>query len=381
MILTFRYRILPTKRQHRVLEAIVETQRQLYNAALEERIDAYRKAGITRSYFDQCNALTEWRRSDPEGRALPLSLQRATLKRLDEAYKGFFRRMKIGGKPGFPRFRGKGWFDSFGFREFSGISYKHSRIRFRGMPGALRIHVHRPMPHEPNIRTCVLRRTSGGWTVSFVIEVEMARIRTSRRGVGLDLGIARFAALSDGGFIPSLNAARRAQARMRRAQRALSRKKRSSRGRLKMRRVVARAHAAIVRQRRDYLHQASARLMRDYDVIVVESLNVKSLARGMLAKAIHDASWATFISMLRYKAERAGARLVEVDPRNTTQDCSGCGMKVPKGLGDRQHKCPRCGLSIDRDLNAARNILNRAGVGPGLLNEAASACVQAETST
>src|SRR6187455_422674 len=119
MIRTYRYRLLPTSRQHRALEAILESQRQLYNAALEERIDAYRKAGLTRSYIDQTKALAEWRQSDSEGRALPTTLQRATLKRLDDAYKGFFRRVKAGGKPGFPRFRGRGWFHSFGFREFS----------------------------------------------------------------------------------------------------------------------------------------------------------------------------------------------------------------------------------------------------------------------
>jgi putative transposase len=105
-------------------------------------------------------------------------------------------------------------------------------------------------------------------------------------------------------------------------------------------------------------------------VIAVEALGVMALSRGTLAKDVHDASWAKFLSLLTYKAARAGARIVEVDPRNTTQDCSGCGATVPKGLGDRQHECPHCGLSIDRDLNAARNILIRAGVGPGLHNVA-----------
>ena len=122
MIVTYRYRLLPAKRQHRALEQILESQRQLYNAALEERIGAYSKAGVTRTYIDQTKALTEWRRSDPEACAFPVCLQRATLKRLDEAYRGFFRRVARGGDPGFPRFRGKGWFDSFGFRQFEGIS-------------------------------------------------------------------------------------------------------------------------------------------------------------------------------------------------------------------------------------------------------------------
>src|ERR1700682_4613041 len=152
MILTYRYRLLPTKQQHRALEAILESQRQLYNAALEERIDAYRKANVTRTYFDQTKALTEWRHDDTEAAALPANLQRATLKRLDEAYKGFFRRVKSGAKAGFPRFRGKGWFDSFGFREFVGITFKDARLRFQSLPGSLRVHWHRELPAGASIR-------------------------------------------------------------------------------------------------------------------------------------------------------------------------------------------------------------------------------------
>src|SRR5258708_16185728 len=218
MILTYRYRLLPTKQQHRALEAILESQRQLYNAALEERIDAYRKANVTRTYFDQTRALTEWRQDDQEASALPLALQRATLKRLDEAYKGFFRRVKSGGKPGFPRFRGRGWFDSFGFREFLGISFEAARLRFKGMPGALRVHLHRQMPADAVISSCVFRRDVRGWVVGIAAEVPTPPLREGNRGVGVDLGITTFAALSDGAVIPSLRAARRAQRRLRIAQ-------------------------------------------------------------------------------------------------------------------------------------------------------------------
>jgi putative transposase len=133
---------------------------------------------------------------------------------------------------------------------------------------------------------------------------------------------------------------------------------------------VARCHAKTARARHDHLHQAAARLVRDYDVIAVEELNVKGLARSALAKDVHDASWTKFISILRYKAACAGSRLIEVDPYDTSQDCSGCGTKVPKSLADRWHECESCGLAMDRDLNAARNILHRAGVGPGLRNVA-----------
>lgn len=157
MILTYRYRLLPTRQQHRALEAILESQRQIYNAALQERRDAYRLSGVTRTYIDQCKGLTELRQ-DAEFSGLPVRLQRATLKRLEEAYRGFFRRAKNGEKPGFPRFRGKGWFNSFGFREFEGISFQARRIRFKGMPGSLRVHLHRPLPAEAVIKSCTFRR-------------------------------------------------------------------------------------------------------------------------------------------------------------------------------------------------------------------------------
>ncbi len=211
MILTYQYRLLPSKRQHRALEALLESQRQLYNAALEERIGAYRR-GVTRGYVDQTKALTEWRRSDAEAALVPVNLQRATLKRLDEAYKGFFRRVKRkAAKAGFPRFRGKGWWDSFGFREFAGVSFDGGRLRFKGMPGALRVHVHRPLGGDRRIRSCTFRRDTKGWTVGFAVEAEAAVPRTGERTVGVDLGITRFAALSDGGFIQAAHVREQAQ--------------------------------------------------------------------------------------------------------------------------------------------------------------------------
>ena len=370
MILTYRYRLLAGRLQYRALEAILEGQRQLYNAALEERIGAYRKAGVTRTYIDQCKALTEWRRSDVQATSVPVSLQRWTLKQLEEAYRGFFRRLKGGMEPGFPRFRGKGRFSSFGFREFSGIRLINGRLRFRGMPGGLRVHLHRPLPAVANIRSCVIRRDVKGWSVGFAVDVPVAPPRPAIRAVGVDLGISTFAALSDGGFIPSLKAARRNKRRLRTANRSLARTAPGSRGRQKARIALARCHAKTARARLEYLRQAAARLVREYDVIVVEKLNVKGLAQGALAKDVHDSSWGKFISILRYKAVCAGSRLIEVYPYDTSQDCSGCGARVPKTLRDRWHHCPQCGLLIDRDLNAARNILDRAGVGPGLLNVA-----------
>jgi len=370
MFLTYRYRLLPSRRQHRALESILESQRVLYNAALEERIGAYRKAHVVRNYLDQTKALTEWRQGDDDARAIPVSLQRWTLKRLDDAYRAFFRRLKGGLAPGFPRFRGRARFDSFGFREFCGITLKERRLRFKGMTGSLRVHLHRPMPGHASIKGCTFTRCGRGWYVAFAIDVPLASQRGENRAVGLDLGITTFAALSDGGVIPSLRAARRADRRLLLAQRRLARKQLGGGNYAKARVALAREHAAIRRRRTNHLHQATARLVRDYDVIAMEALNVKALAASKLARDSRDASWGKFLSILRYKAACAGIRLVEVDKDDTSQICSGCQARVPKDLDERLHACPCCGLCIDRDLNAARNILFRAGVGPVPRNEA-----------
>ena len=374
MILSYQYRVQPTERQHRALERILESQRQLYNAALQERRDAYRLRGITLGYVDQCRGLTELRQICPEHSAVPVTLQRGTLKRLDRAYRAFFRRVSRGEKPGFPRFRGRGHFASFSFSEFRGLRFARDRLEFCGMPGRLRIHLHRPIPEGSRIKCCTFHREGKGWFVAFAVEIPPGQPRKTKRAVGIDLGIETFAALSDGGFIPNLRAGRHAEAKIAEAQRALCRKRPGSRARKTACAALARRHAAVVRQRQNYLHQASARLVRDYDVVAVESLNVLALSSGFLCKAVRDASWAHFLDLLMYKAERAGVRVIEVCARHTSQQCSGCGVLVNKELNVRRHECPNCHLSLDRDLNAARNILNRAGMGPGLRRERATSC-------
>src|SRR5258708_2154309 len=189
MILTYRYCVLPTARQYRALEELRESQRQLYNAALEERIDCYRKTGLGRTYIDQCKALTQCRRDLHEMAALPVTLQRWTLKRLDDAFQAFFRRAKArSGKAGFPRFRGKARWDSFGFNQFKGISFDGKRLRFVGMP-SLRVHLHRPLPPAADIRSCVFRREGRRWHVCFNVAVAAAEKRVVETAVGLDLGI------------------------------------------------------------------------------------------------------------------------------------------------------------------------------------------------
>lgn len=366
IILTYKYRLLPTKKQHGELATILESQRILYNAALQERIDCYRKTGKTLTYIDQFRELTELRR-EAEYAAVPLRLQRWTLKRLDDAFVGFFRRVKAkGDRAGYPRFRGKGRWQSFGFSEFHGIRLESNRLRFAGL--SLRLHLHRPLPDGKPIG-CTLTRDSKGWYVCLLYCVRCEAKPATGRSVGVDMGIKELAVLSTGEAIPNPRVAKKAEKELRRRQRALARCKHGSRRRRKVKTSLMQLHTRIASTRRTGLHQVSARLVREYDLIAIEKLNVKGLAGGMLAKQVHDAGWSTLKRMLVYKAAWAGRQLIQVDPRNTSQACSGCGDLVPKKLSDRWHCCPSCGLKMDRDENAARNVLRRAVLSPGHLNQ------------
>lgn len=364
MFLTYKYRLLPSKRQHRALEAICEAQRVLYNAALEERIDCYRKTSEGRTFIDQTKALTTCRRDLPEMAALPVALQRWTLKRLDDAFAGFFRRVKHGGKVGFPRFRGRGWWTSFGFTEFSGIRFDGKRLRFKGMPSSVKLHLHRSLPKDSDIHSCVFKRDGHGWYVCFQVAVKPAEKRVVSNAIGIDLGLKAFAYCSDNVVIPNPQIARRAEKELRRRQRALSRCKRGSKRRNKAREQVAKVHRKIVNTRTTWLHQQSAALVKRADLIAAEDLRIANMVRNPhLARSISDAGWSKFLSMVAYKAEKAGKHFITIDPRNTSQTCSSCGELVPKSLAVRTHSCPSCGLVIDRDWNASLNILNAAGNG------------------
>jgi len=368
--LTFKYRLLPTRAQHEALARILESQRELYNGALTERIECYRKTGKGLTYVDQSRSLTEWRKSDPAASSCPLSIQRWTLRKVDCSYRAFFRRLLArNGAVGFPRYRGKSGWESFGFRETDGIRFDGLRIRFRTLPGGLRVHLHRNLP-KGRICSYVFRRDVCGWSVCFEVDVECPARRPVVTSVGIDLGLKAFVYQSDGVVVPNPRVARKAERKMRVRQRALARCKRGSNRHRKVKTELARLHHKVVNTRTTWLHQQSARIANSYDLIAAEDLNVSGMAKHpTLARSIHDASWGKFIQMLSYKAERAGSTFITVNSRNTSQRCSGCGELVPKSLAVRTHSCPSCGLEIDRDHNASLNIL-QAVVGLGQPNVA-----------
>lgn len=290
--------------------------------------------------------------------------------RLSRAFDAFFRRVKSGDAPGFPRFKGAAHWRGFGFSQWMGVRFDGRRLRFKGMPGGLRVHMHRNMPTE-KIASCHLSRDVNGWFVSFQTEVRALEKKTIQTAVGIDVGLSAFAFQSDGIAVPAPQIARRKHRRQKLLQRALARCKRGSGQRRKVRAALAGTYADIANNRRTWLHQVSARIAKAYDLIAVEDLNVAGMLRNkQLSRSISDAAWATFTKMLGYKAENAGGTFIKVDPKLTSQICSGCGEIVRKGLSDRVHNCPICGLVLDRDHNAALNILRRAVLRPGEANVA-----------
>lgn len=372
LILTYKYRLLPTRKQHAALASILETQRQLYNGALEHRIGAYRAVNKTITLYTQLTELTELRR-EPGFENVPANLQRWTLRRLDESYQAFFRRVKVkGAKAGFPRFRSKSRWNSFGFAEFSGIQVRGKRLYFKGVAGGLRMHLHRTLP-EGKPLCCVFTHDHKGWFVCLQYRIPVNALPATGKQIGVDMGLKELAVLSTGEAIPNPRPARCAERELRRRQRALARCKRGSKRRVKVRLELTRRHAKIKNTRFTYLHQVSARLVRENDLIAVEKLNVKGLASGMLAKSVSDASWAKLKQMLTYKAEWAGRQLIEVDAKHTSQTCPECGQIVKKTLKQRTHECD-CGCVLDRDHAAALVILQRARSGAPVSQREAVAC-------
>ena len=401
-ILTYKYRLLPTKAQHTALARILEDQRQLYNAALAERIDAYQRSllEVTRgirakphsiTYFDQTNSLTKCRQ-DPltrdEFSRVPAFLQHWTLKKLDDAYKAFFRRVKAGtGPAGFPKFRGRDYWDSFGFSQNGGFRLDGKRLRCKGLPGGLRLHLHRPLPADiatlghrsGNLRSITLTRDPGGrkWWVCIACRVEPTqRCQSRSAAIGIDVGVAAAIAQSDNVLIPlpaNIRSARQAKTLR---QRALSRAVKGSKRRAKTKLRLARLEAQNTRRRKAWQHRQSARLTRCYRVIGIEDLQIANMVRSAkgtaeapgknvkpksgLNRSILEVGWGGLREKLEYKAARDGAVVVAVDPRYTSQLCSGCGAIVPKRLTQRVHHCTACGLVLDRDTNAAKVIRARA---------------------
>lgn len=366
---TYKYRLYSTRAQSDKLHSQVDEACRLYNAALDERRLAWEMNHVSLNFYDQSKQLPSIRAS---GNLDIVNAQVAqdVLHRIDKAFKSFFSRFKIGAKPGYPRFRSRSRYNSITFPQYTkGVSvHTNMRLYLQGI-GEVKVFWHRQIPNRAKIKTVTVLRQAKNWYVCFSVELDNNTVLPeSTLDIGIDVGLATFAVTSENSEITNPCYYRSAEHRLRIAQRKLARRQKRSRRRQKARLELAKVHAHIANQRCDFHHKVSHELVQKYGLIAVEDLNVKGLASGLLAKSVHDAGWAQFIQFLTYKAEEAGRILIKVNPRGTTQDCSSCGVKVPKTLSDRWHNC-QCGLSISRDFNAAINILNRARMEPSGAND------------
>ena len=379
------FRLHPTKRQHVTLAACLESHRELYNAALQERRDAWSHSKSRIYYGDQSAQLTEIRAVRPDVAVWSFSSQQATLRRLNRAFGGFFRRVKTRQKAGYPRFKGESRFDSVEWpQDGNGARWlpKRRRVYLQGI-GQVKVQLHREV--QGRVKTIQIKRVGRRWMLVLSCDdVPINPMPATGRRAGVDVGIASFATTSDGQRIENPRWGRAAANRLADAQRRLARAQRRSHNRERKREVVAARYRKIANQRKDFHHKQARALVTRYDLLVVEDLQIANMmrrakpvpdpdnpgqyltngaqAKSGLSRSIGDAGWGRFISILRAKAEDAGRTLIEVNPRHTSDRCEECGYAAPGNrVAQADFVCQRCSHRAHADQMAARNIL-RAGL-------------------
>ena len=361
---TFEYRAYPTTKQRNIFTVWLALLRAIYNQALAWRIDTYNATGLTVKWPTQANALPDLKQQSTRFANLHSDVLQDTLRRLDKAYQSFFRRAKKGESPGFPRFKGEGRYRSMTFSHLSKRLIRNVRRKFARVVvpkiGQLKIRYHRSLP-DGKIKNLTIHRKASGWYVSIVVEVPDPVAVKVETTIGVDVGLTSFLTDSNGYHVPNPRHSRKSERKLKNHQRVLSRRKKRSKRCAKQREVVARCHEHIANQRKDFHFKTAHRVLDSCDEVAVEKLKIGNMLKShYLAKSISDAGWGNFRLILQSKAANAGKQLTKVKPHYTSQKCSGCDSIVKKSLSVRVHQCTHCGLTLDRDHNAAINIKKAA---------------------
>ena len=373
---SYKYRLYPTKNQKHRLQGTLDLCRDLYNSALQERIEAYKKNRVSLSYIDQQNELPVLRKELPEYELVYSQVLQNVLKRLDTNFKSFFRRLKKHEKPGFPRYKGYDRYDSFTYPQ-GGFKLKEGKISLSKL-GDIKLKLSRPIPGK--LKTCTIKRETDRWYIILTSEIEKdIKPVTELKPVALDLGIKRFAVLGTvehstqnieeilesknykQAIIDNPKHLKRAEKRLKKAHRKLSLAKKGSLERNKAKKVLSKVYRKVNNQRNDFLHKLSRQIVNNYNQIFLENLNINSmLQKHWVSKEISDASWGKFVNYISYKAEEAGKGVYPLPPKDSSRTCFKCGyIKEDLILSDRDWICPVCGTQHDRDVNAAFELLNR----------------------
>lgn len=339
------------------MEKTLDLCRWTYNQTLAYRKNAWENEGKSISKYETHNLLPTWKDEKPELNEVFSQTLQNVQERVDLGLKAFFRRAKAGENPGYPRFRGKGWYDSFTYPQ-KGFKLESGRL-YLSKIGDIKIKLHRQI--EGKIKRLTVRRAATGkWFACFSVEIEDIPLPPWKDGsvVGIDVGLESFATFSNGEKIANPRFFRNDEKELARVQRKLSKTLKGTSDRESALKAVERIHERIANKRYEFAHQLSHNLVDRFGLIAFEDLNIKGMVHNhILAKSISDVAWRMLVTITSYKAASAGSMVVLVDPRNTSKMCSRCGLLVEKTLSDRVHNCPQCGLSLDRDWNAAINIL------------------------
>ncbi len=374
MYRSYLLRLRPTKRQAADLCRVLSISCELYNAALQERRDAWKIERKRINYFDQQKQITELRKVDDDCKWLSVDLCRDPIRRIDNAFQGFFRRAMAGRNPGHPRFKACDRYNSFG------TSIANVRGSILNLPKLGGFKFKCPQGMRGKLMRVTVKKCGRRWEARALCDIGDPPERNPvSLAVGIDVGIKTFVTLSDGSWIDNPKWERRCAERIAKANRQLIRKKFGSKNRAKCRESRQRAYAKAKNCRSNFIHHVSKYLVRRFDLIAYEALKIESMVEGSsFGKSVMDAAWGILIAQLIYKAEEAGKWVVPVDPKGTTQRCSGCNNLVPKTIMERVHSCSHCGLILGRDHNAALNIL---ALGRSAVAVGAEGLIQPATTT
>jgi putative transposase len=377
--ISYQYKIKPTKEQAEKIDETLEMLRYQYNYLLAQRFNWYEqnRSPIDRcsifvchlpelkdkpNYYSQKASLTQLKKDRPWYKDIHSQVLQEVPKKVELAFDRWLKGDVNGKKSGKPRFKGKGQYKTFTFPQFQRHHFNGNKITLSKI-GDIQVIVHRPIPDGFDIKTVSVTKKADGYYVTLSLDDKtVPTIKPNFNAnniVGIDVGLIDFIVTSDNQRIAAPKYLRKAERKLKSAQRRVSRRKKGSNRRKKAIKKLGIQHKKVSDTRKDFHFKTANNLLKKYDVVAVEKLNIKGLARTWLAKSINDAGWGQFITILSNKAENAGLKVVPVNPNGTSQECSSCGHKVKKPLSQRMHNCPVCHASLCRDLNAAINIKNR----------------------
>jgi putative transposase len=378
MKISYQYKIKPNKEQAEKIDKTLEMLRYQYNYLLAQRFDWFEMNRVPwdrcplichlpelkeqPNYYNQKASLVQLKIDRPWYKDIHSQVLQEVPKKVELAFDRWLKGDVNGKKSGRPRFKGKGQYKTFTFPQFKQYHFINSKITLSKI-GDIKVILHRPLPERFEIKTVSVTKKADGYYVTLSLDDKtVPTIKPDFNPdniVGIDVGLIDFYVASDNTRIAAPKHLRRAERKLKSSQRKVSRRKKGSNRRKKAIQKLGKQHKKVADTRKDFHFKTAKSLLDRYDVVAVEKLNIKGLARTWLAKSINDAGWGQFLTILSNKAENAGLKVVSVNPNGTSQECSNCGHKVTKPLSQRMHNCPVCHASLCRDLNAAINIKAR----------------------